>query len=88
MAHILPSHQHYRRHDYAVTFVDHCKKGISLSVLALQPLFPPDIMPWGLLCKAVDEGGRAQQLGLRPGDVIKTANGVALQRMRDETAQK
>lgn len=81
-----PPHIEYQRQDLVVTFVEPNSKGVSLSVLSLQPLFPPALLPWGIMIKSVEAGGQAERLGLRRGDVIKAANGVQLTREPDEAA--
>jgi hypothetical protein len=63
-------------------------KGLSLSVLAPQPLFSPSLSPWAAVCRKVYGGGKAERIGLRDGDVIKSANGLKLLREPGELAVK
>jgi len=59
-------------------------KGLSITILGVQPEQPPQIMPWGIMVQGVAPGGQSDQLGLREGDILKSANGILLQRVPNE----
>jgi hypothetical protein len=59
-------------------------KGLTITVLGVQPEQPPQVMPWGAMVKAVVPGGQSERLGLREGDIVKSANGILLQRIPND----